>query len=42
MNKYGEDLSQVYDMDKNNIDGYFDNIYCWNCGELVLQGDEDL
>ncbi|MGU8679070.1 hypothetical protein ACV3Q3_13005 [Clostridium perfringens] len=40
VNKYGEDLSQVYDIDKNKIDGYFDNIYCCNCGRIVLQEDE--
>ncbi|EGT0690805.1 hypothetical protein ACSW9V_15105 (plasmid) [Clostridium perfringens] len=37
VNKYGEDLTQVYDVNKNNEDGYFENIYCCVCDELVLE-----
>lgn len=42
INKYGEELSMIYDVDKSKIDNSFDDIYCCNCDELVLQEDESL
>lgn len=39
VDKYGKSLSMIYDVDKSNIDDSFDNIYCCNCDELVLQED---
>lgn len=32
----GEDMKQIYDIDKNNRDNDFGQIYCSNCDEVVI------
>lgn len=38
VNKYGEDLKQIYDIEKDIIDNYFYPIHCCQCDEEI---DED-
>ncbi|BDR74313.1 hypothetical protein K144316041_p21520 (plasmid) [Clostridium tetani] len=35
INNKGEDLKVVYDIEKNNIDNYFDSIYCTKCDNVI-------
>lgn len=35
VNNKEEDLKTIYDIDKNNIDNYFQVIYCEKCGAIV-------
>lgn len=34
-----EDLKTIYDINKNNIDGYYGTIYCSKCDTIVLEDD---
>lgn len=35
VNSKGEDLKRVYDIEKNNIDNYFEAIYCGECDREI-------
>ncbi|WP_346938296.1 hypothetical protein [uncultured Clostridium sp.] len=37
VNNKGEDLETIYEVDKCNIDNYFEPIYCSKCGEVVVE-----
>jgi predicted nucleic-acid-binding Zn-ribbon protein len=39
VNKNGEDLKTVYDIEKDNIDGWYEPIYCGVCDTQV--GDDN-
>lgn len=38
VNNKGEDLKTVYDIDKHNIDNYFEPICCEKCNEIIDEG----
>lgn len=33
----GKDMKQIYDIDKNMIDNDFEQIYCCDCDEIVVE-----
>ncbi|AVP54504.1 Uncharacterised protein [Clostridium tetani] len=35
VNSKEEDLKTIYNIDKNNIDNYFESIYCAKCDAIV-------
>lgn len=39
VNNKGKDLKTIYDIDKSNIDGYYEPIYCGICNEVVKETD---
>lgn len=41
VNNKEEDLKMIYDIDKNNIDNYFETIYCAKCDATVKDWDKD-
>ncbi|MBN3351901.1 hypothetical protein CF086_16520 [Clostridium botulinum] len=39
VNNKEEDLKTIYDINKDNIDNYFEPIYCAKCNEIVKYED---
>ena len=39
VNKKGEDLKTIYDVDKNEIDYYYEIIFCGKCDTVVKNED---
>lgn len=35
VNKNGDDMKSIYDIDKSNIDGWYEPIYCCECDTQV-------